>query len=128
MSTEVGSFLQNIIVFLRLNRGVAGGISALATSHFHLLARLVPSWSNTWRLTHTLDRCLATLHHVDYVFPSLIGVAARKIYRHRIVVATPEDDRSLLYGSDLEAVSFILAGVSSESIIENVIAEVEAPL
>jgi hypothetical protein len=34
-------YLQNIVVFLRLNRAVAGGISAKATKHFLHLAMLV---------------------------------------------------------------------------------------
>ncbi|PGH27680.1 hypothetical protein AJ80_00695 [Polytolypa hystricis UAMH7299] len=111
LSADVNSYLHNLIVFLRLNRAVAGGISATATSHFHQLVR-----------------CLAPLQQVDYVFPSLVAVAARKIYRHRIIVANPENDRSLLYGSTLMAVEAILAGATAEGVIEDVIAEVEAPL
>jgi hypothetical protein len=41
VSAEVARYLQNIVVFLRLNRAVAGGISAKATHHFLLLAKSV---------------------------------------------------------------------------------------
>ena len=120
--------MQNIIVFLRLNRGVTGGISPTATRHLYLLARLFPHGQVVQKLAHFLDRCLAPLQHVDYVFPSLVAVAAKKTYRHRIVVAAPANDRSLLYGSSLDAVISVLADVTPESILEDVIAEVEAPL
>lgn len=75
-----------------------------------------------------VDRCLAPLHGVDYVPPSLVALATTKIYRHRISVARPQDDRSMMYGSDINAVETILSDATPESIIEDVLAEVEAPL
>lgn len=41
MSTEVRAYLHNIVVFMRLHRAVGGGISAMATRHFGVLAQLV---------------------------------------------------------------------------------------
>lgn len=41
VSAEVGRYLQNIVVFLRLNRAVVGGISSRATRHFLLVAKCV---------------------------------------------------------------------------------------
>ncbi len=41
MSSEVRAYLHNIIVFMRLHRAVAGGISALATRHFITLVQYV---------------------------------------------------------------------------------------
>ncbi|PGH30378.1 hypothetical protein GX50_06855 [[Emmonsia] crescens] len=111
LSADVNSYLQNIIIFLRMNRGVAGGMTAASTRHFHLLAR-----------------CLAPLQRVDYVFPSLVALAARRVYRHRISVAEPANDRSLMYGSTLKAVDLVLADATPEIIIEEVLADVEAPL
>ncbi|WEW61016.1 hypothetical protein PRK78_006505 [Emydomyces testavorans] len=111
VSTDAKCYSHNLIVFSRLHRGVAGGISATATRHFQLLAR-----------------CLAPLQRLDYLVPSLIAIAAKKAYRHRIVVASPKDDRSLLYGSNLEAAKLALADLTPERIIEEVLVEVEAPL
>ncbi|KLJ06761.1 hypothetical protein EMPG_17755 [Blastomyces silverae] len=111
LSADVINYLQNIIIFLRMNRGVAGGMTAASTRHFQLLTR-----------------CLAPLQRVDYVFPSLVALAARRVYRHRIYVAEPANDRSLMYGSSLKAVDLVLAGASPEMIIEEVLADVEAPL
>ena len=39
ITAEVKRYLQNIVVFLRLHRAVAGGISARATKHFDLLVK-----------------------------------------------------------------------------------------
>jgi hypothetical protein len=39
ISSEVRAYLHNIVVFMRLHRAVAGGISALATRHFNMLSQ-----------------------------------------------------------------------------------------
>ncbi|KAL1797813.1 hypothetical protein ACET3X_004419 [Alternaria dauci] len=111
MSSEVRAYLHNIIVFMRLHRAVAGGISALATRHFN-----------------TLAHALAPLHGLGYISPSLVALAARKIYPHRIVITTPENERSMQWGSSLEAVKAVLEGVTVEDVIEEVLESVEVPL
>ena len=72
-------------------------------------------------------RLLAPLHGVDFVTPSIVALAARKVFRHRIIVASPDDDRSLQYGSDLEAVSHVLADVTPDTILDGVLA-LEPPI
>ncbi|KAJ5152176.1 hypothetical protein N7492_010471 [Penicillium capsulatum] len=109
-SAEVVRYIQDIVVFLRLSRAVAGGVSAKANNQFNRLAKL-----------------LAPLHGIDYLTPSIVALAARKLFRHRIVVASPEDDRSLQYGSDIATVSRVLAGVTPDSILDGVLA-LEPPL
>ncbi|KAF3400248.1 hypothetical protein DPV78_005495 [Talaromyces pinophilus] len=111
VSAEVNRYLHNIVVFLRLNRAVAGGMSAKATKYFMIVAK-----------------SLASLHGIDYLTPSVVCLAAKKVYRHRIVVAKPEDDRSLQYGSHLSSVAMLLKGVDPDQIIDSVISEVEVPL
>lgn len=73
-------------------------------------------------------RCLAPLSGLDYVTPSLVAIAARKVYPHRIILTVPERDRSLQYGSELAAVKAMLEGVTPEVVIEGVLTAVEAPL
>ncbi|EGD92268.1 hypothetical protein H112_00166 [Trichophyton rubrum D6] len=111
VSTEVYCYTENIINFLRFNRAVFCGITAPATRQFHKMVK-----------------CLASLHGVDYAPPSLVALAAKKIYRHRITVAKPQEDRSMMYGSDINAVEKILSSATPDSIVEDVLAEVEAPL
>ena len=43
MTPEVRAYLQNIVVFLRLERGVIGGISPYATTLFEALTKSVLS-------------------------------------------------------------------------------------
>jgi hypothetical protein len=113
ISVEVKQYQTNIVSFLRLHRAVAGGISAAATSHFDKLSRI-----------------LAPLHNLLFATPSLVALAARKIYPHRILIVEPEKERSMQWGSDIEAVRELLEGVGAEDVIEDVLgsAGVEAPL
>ncbi|KAL8763204.1 MAG: hypothetical protein Q9184_000921 [Pyrenodesmia sp. 2 TL-2023] len=111
VTAEVKCYLQNIVTFLRLHRAVDGGITPRATKYFDALIT-----------------CLAPLHGLRFVTPSLVDLAARKVYPHRIVLTVPDRERSLQYGSDLAAVSAYLEGVTPESIVEDVIASVETPL
>ncbi|KAI4243600.1 MAG: hypothetical protein L6R40_003424 [Gallowayella cf. fulva] len=111
VTAEVECYLQNIVAFLRMHRAVDGGMNPRATKYFK-----------------TLATCLAPLHGLDYVTPSLVAIAARKIYPHRIILTTAERDRSLQYGSDLAAVRAALEGMTPESVIEDVLAAVETPL
>ncbi|KAJ5246685.1 hypothetical protein N7468_001668 [Penicillium chermesinum] len=104
-SAEVTRYMQDIVVFLRLSRAVAGGISARANFQFIQLSRM-----------------LAPLHGIDYLTPSIVVLAARKVFRHRIVVATPAEDRSIQYGSDIGAVAQVLAEVTPDSILDGVLA------
>jgi hypothetical protein len=81
--------------------------------------------------TYTDDcRCLAPLHNLTYATPSLIALAARKVYLHRIEIVKPEKERSIQWGSNLDAVAAILEGVGAEDVIEDVLGPsgAEAPL
>lgn len=113
VSVEVKQYQMNIVSFLRLHRAVASGISASATSHFD-----------------KLSRCLAPLHNLTFATPSLVALAARKTYPHRIHIVKPEKERSMQWGSDIDAVTEFLEGVGAEDVIEDVLgsAGAEAPL
>lgn len=60
--------------------------------------------------------------------PSLVALAARKIYPHRIVLTKPEHERSMQWGSSLEAVREVLDGITVEDVIDEVLDAVEVPL
>ncbi|KAL2023929.1 hypothetical protein VTK56DRAFT_706 [Thermocarpiscus australiensis] len=110
VDVDVYRYQMNVVAFLRTHRAVAGGVSPAATKHFELLAK-----------------SLAPLHGLDYVTPSLVALAARKVYLHRIVVTTPERERSMQWGSELGAVAAILEGVGPEDVIEEVLGLVAVP-
>lgn len=108
---EMKRYLHDILVFLRMHRGVAGGITAKASRDFDLLTR-----------------CLAPLNRLAFVTPSIIALAAMKVYRHRMQIATVEQERSMQYGSDAAAVAEILRDLTPEIVIEQVLSMVEVPV
>ncbi|EHK99979.1 hypothetical protein M7I_4062 [Glarea lozoyensis 74030] len=64
------------------------------------------------------------------ILTSFQALAARKIYPHRIHIVKPERERSMQWGSDVDAVSALLEGVGPEDVIEDVLgtAGPEVPL
>ncbi|KAL1888665.1 hypothetical protein Cpir12675_006095 [Ceratocystis pirilliformis] len=108
--TEVLRYQLNIAAFLRLHRAVASGISPTATKHLEKLCC-----------------CLAPLHQIDFVTPALVVLATRKVYPHRIVVATSRQDRSVQWGSDAKVIDGVLEGFAADEVIEDVIKMVAAP-
>ncbi|EME47798.1 hypothetical protein DOTSEDRAFT_146770 [Dothistroma septosporum NZE10] len=111
LTAEMAQYLHNVVVFMRNSRYIKGGVTATAT-----------------RQMRSISRALAPLHGIDYVSPSLAALAARKIYPHRLVLATHENERSLLWGSDSAALKDLLEGITVEDAIEDVLASIEAPL
>ena len=111
-SVAVTRYQANIAAFLRTHRAVApGSVTPAATAH---LARLC--------------RSLAPLHGLDYVTPSLVALAARKVYLHRIqVVDDPSKERSVQWGSDVGMVRGMLEGVGAEEVLDEVLGAVGVP-
>lgn len=70
------------------------------------------------------------MHGLTYATPSLIALAARKVYLHRIHIVKPEKERSIQWGSDVNAVAALLEGVGPEDVIEDVLGSTgaEVPL
>ena len=71
---------------------------------------------------------LAPLHGLDYIPPSVVALAVRKVYMHRIVLTTPERERSMQWGSSIEVIREQLEGLMVEDVIEDVLSNVEVPL
>nr|POF18681.1 hypothetical protein CFP56_62189 [Quercus suber] len=111
LDAEVAQYLHQIVVFARMNRFIKGGVTATSTRNLRSLAQ-----------------ALAPLHGLDYVPPSLIALAARKVYAHRLILATAQTERSLQWGSDPVAVQQVLEGVSVQDAIDDVLASIETPL
>ncbi|KAF2723729.1 hypothetical protein K431DRAFT_197366, partial [Polychaeton citri CBS 116435] len=108
---EIAEYLHNVVLFMRLNRHIKGGVTATATRQLRALAS-----------------ALAPLHGIDFVTPSLIALATRKVYPHRLILATADTERSLQWGSDPDAVKQMLEGVTVDEAIEDVLTSVETPL
>jgi hypothetical protein len=108
---DVLRYQMNIVSFLRMHRAVAGGITPQATRHLDQLVRT-----------------LAPLHGLEFVTPALVGVAARKVYLHRIEMVEPSKERSVQWGSELGAIERLLEGWGPEDVVEEVLAVVTAPV
>lgn len=65
---------------------------------------------------------------MTFVTPTLVALATKKIYPHRIEIVTPEKERSMQWGSDINAVTAALEGVGPETVIDDVLGMVEVPL
>lgn len=111
MTPEVRRYLQDIITFLRIERSVDGAITPRATTQFVALAKF-----------------LAPLHGTNFVTPTLVALAARKIYPHRITIAAAARERSMQYGSDLAAVEELMEGLTPQEVIEAVLNTVQCPV
>ncbi|KAL7795435.1 hypothetical protein V8C37DRAFT_374502 [Trichoderma ceciliae] len=111
IDVDILRYQMNVVSFLRMHRAVAGGITPAATKHLHQLVK-----------------SLAPLHKLDFVTPALIGLAVRKVYLHRIRIAEPEKERSMQWGSQLEAVEALLEDLGPEEVMEEVLEMVTAPL
>ena len=107
---DVVRYQMNIVSFLRMHRAVAGGITPTATKH-----------------SEQLIKSLASLHGLDFATPSLVSLAAKKIYLHRIRIVLPEKERSMQWGSELAAIEAVLDGVGPEEVIEDVLDMVGIP-
>jgi hypothetical protein len=128
VGADIIRYQQDIVVFLRLSRAVAGGITARSNMQFTKLSKYAQLICFPERMHLIIPgRLLATLNGIDYLTPSIVALAARKAFRHRIVLAEPEDDRSLQYGSDIQAVTKVLAQATPDSILDGVLA-LEPPL
>ncbi|KAB8343223.1 hypothetical protein FH972_022813 [Carpinus fangiana] len=110
-TAEIRRYAHDILTYLRLHRCVAGGVSAIAARHLDALARV-----------------LALLHGLDYVTPALVQLAARKVLRHRVVLATAATERSVQWGSARGAVRAALVGVEAGEVVEDVLGTVPCPL
>lgn len=108
---EIAAYMHHICVFMKNSRYIQGGVTATATRQLRVLAK-----------------ALAPLHGLDYVPPSLVALAVRKIYPHRIVLVTTETERSVQWGSDPSAIKALLEGFTIEDAIEDVLASVGTPL
>ncbi|KIW21569.1 hypothetical protein PV08_02149 [Exophiala spinifera] len=110
ITPEIRRYLQDLVAFLRIERGVDGGVTPYATTLFLALSKY-----------------LAPLHGIDYVTPSLIALAARKVYPHRLIIATPSRERSTLYGTDLATAQYLVEDLDPDKVIQNVLDTVECP-
>ena len=133
-TAEIRRYTHNIPTFLRLHRFVSGGVSALSTRGLGHLSKILavlnsPSALRTLGRRESDDSSTIDPTSRPFVTPSLVAMAARKVYPHRIeLVKRPEDERSMQWGSKREAVAEALKGVTVDGVLEEILDKVECPL
>ncbi|KAK9462684.1 uncharacterized protein V1516DRAFT_670890 [Lipomyces oligophaga] len=111
INADINRYMRDILVFLRMHRAIRGGIPARAIKDFELLVR-----------------CLCPLHGITYATPSIVSIATRKTFTHRIAIPLPEDERSVAYGSQLDAVEKFLSYWTPDLVLDDIIDTVAAPV
>lgn len=108
---DIKRYMQDIVVFLRTHRLVRKGIPTKAVKDFDLLVRT-----------------LCILHDYEYATPSIVAIAARKVFPLKIELCHPEDEPTLNYGGDINIITNWLKKWDQSLIIEDVLNSVEPPL
>lgn len=127
-TAEVRRYIHNIPTFLRLHRAVAGGVSAISSRHLTQLSCVLAAFHSPPAMHGQPLLKAMDASRSPFVSPSIVALAARKVYPHRIEVATPAEERSMQWGSEWEAVKWMLQGMTPELILEEVLQAVEVPL
>lgn len=114
VDVDVLRYQMNVVSHLRIHRAVVGGVTPQAT-----------------RCLGNLCKSLAALHGLGFVTASLVGLAVRKVYGHRIVIVGEggmmERERSVQWGSEGEAVGAVMGGWGVEEVVEDVLGMVGVP-
>ncbi|KAK0670492.1 hypothetical protein QBC41DRAFT_272622 [Cercophora samala] len=114
VEVDVLRYQMNIVSHLRMHRAVVGGVTPQATKYFQYLCK-----------------SLAALHGLGYVTGSLVGLAVRKVYGHRVVLVGEEGvegtERSMQWGSEGGAVGVVMGGWGVEEVVEDVLGMVGVP-
>lgn len=108
---DIRQYIQDTVLFVRNHRLVAKGVSPKASKDLEFLVRL-----------------LCVLHDYDFATPSLVAVAARKLFPFRIEICNPKDEPSLKYGGDIKIVTQWMKKWDTELVVEDVINVVPPPL
>lgn len=111
MVSEMHRYIYDIVVHLRTHRCVHRGIATLMISEIHLLVK-----------------ALSVLFNKEYVIPTIVKLACRKLMPIHIVTVPPEQEPTLIYGSDLLLVKELMKRMTNELIIEDVLKNVSVPL
>lgn len=101
-------------------------MSPYATTLLLALAKSV-SYMSVFQAYSLTTRYLAPFHGMHYVTPSLVALAAKKVYAHRIIMATPTRERSTQYGTDIDSAADMLKDLDPKRIIDNVLNAVACP-
>uniref|UniRef100_A0A060TC72 ARAD1D37334p n=1 Tax=Blastobotrys adeninivorans TaxID=409370 RepID=A0A060TC72_BLAAD len=111
VSVDIKRYMQDLVVFLRTHRLVRKGVSPRAVQDFDFLVR-----------------ALSVLHGYDFVTPSIVVIAARKVFPLRLEMCEVTDEPSISYGGDIKLLRQWMKKWDQELIVEDVLSSVAPPI
>jgi hypothetical protein len=111
MVPEMHRYVYDIIIHLRAHRCVYRGIPTAIIPELHVLCK-----------------ALSALFGRDFVIPTIVKLAVRKLIPLHLILMPPEHEPTLIYGSDIELVKELMKRVTPEIVVEDVLRKVSVPL
>ncbi|GME67988.1 unnamed protein product [Ambrosiozyma monospora] len=109
---DIKSYIYDIVIFGRLHRMVSGGIPTFLIESMHLFLKVY-----------------AAVNNYDYVIPEMVKVAAKKLLPlHINILSDPNDEPTLLYGSDVRLVRQVINKWNEELVVEDIVNKVQPPV
>lgn len=105
----------------------------MSTRHLNLLCRVLAVLQLPPAPVDTDDTGLESdgtisENRTPVITPTIVALASEKVYAHRVeLVKKPEDERSMQWGSEYNAVAESLRTASVEKCIEDAVLAVEVP-
>lgn len=108
---EIRRYMYDIIIHIRCHRCVSTGFPTRSIADIELLSR-----------------CLCLLFDREFVIPTIVKLACRKLVPFKITMVEPELEPTLQYGSDQELVKELMARMTPKMVLEDVLRKVAPPL
>ncbi|GME77349.1 unnamed protein product [Ambrosiozyma monospora] len=78
---------------------------------------------------HSFLKVYAAINNYDYVIPEMVKVAAKKLLPlHINILSDPNDEPTLLYGSDVRLVGQVINKWNEELVVEDIVNNVQPPV
>ncbi|CDR43284.1 CYFA0S11e03180g1_1 [Cyberlindnera fabianii] len=108
---EMKRYIYDIVIFVRTHRCVSTGLPTKTINDLEVLCRT-----------------LCVVFEREFVIPTIVKLAARKLIPLKITMISPELEPTLQWGSDPELVREMLKRVKPEIVVEHCLSKVAPPL
>ena len=111
ISPEMKRYIYDIIIHVRCHRCVKNGFPTRAIKDLELLCQ-----------------CLCLIFDRNYVIPTIVKLACRKLIPFKIQMVDPSLEPTLQYGSDIDLVAEMMKRMTPKMVVEDVLRKVGPPL
>jgi hypothetical protein len=108
---EIKRYIYDIVIHVRCHRCVSTGFPTRSITDLELLSQ-----------------CLCVLFDREYVIPTVVKLACRKLIPFKIRMVAPDLEPTLQYGSDADLVKELLRRMTPKLVLEDVLRKVSPPL